>query len=415
MTVSVLKGLFITLLILALIAGGILWFFRFDIFQLSAETVIKKLLPDYVHVDRIVFDLENGSMVVEGFAIKNPEGYHNRYLATIDTISCRYRMRGKNILDGIEVTEIEAVTPHINIERAQSGKLNVNDMGAVMGAAGDTAPARAQEPSAVSSLKERFDPGRITGKRLSDVVKLTDTINIRNGKVTFLDKVVSSQGYLLTFEDFNGNIVLDLGPEYSFVRSVGTQGYGFVNGNSGERVEWRVTWQPLADRLTLSSRFTLTMVDLIPFKPYYDRYAPIDILRGRASGTLVFDFDNGNIGSTDEIKLSGLKFRQKSEGTASRFWAVTTSDIIKYLESSPGEIMFDFRIKGDMDQPQIYPGPYVKQAIQMMAIDTISDLVYGPQQPPAAPAPGAQTAPVPAAPKSDAEKVVDIIRELMKK
>jgi len=367
------KKIFTVILVILIAAAAVVFHFRYDIFQFGAESVIKRMLPPYVHVDRIIFDLQNGVLRVKGFAVRNPRGFSNKYLATIREITCRYRMQGKTILDGIEVTDIEGTAPVINIERLRDGRLNVNEMGQMMG----EAPAGGEKADVRKAPEEKPAGPKAPGKSIADVVKLTDTVKINGGKVVFLDNAVARSPYTLTFENVNGNIVLGLNRDYTAVTSVATTGGGLVNGRPGQRVDWIVSLDPDAAELTMSNRYEVRDVDLIPFKPYYDRYAPIDIERGTFSGTLVFDFDNGNIGSMNTITLRDLKFAERHGSEGAGFWDASISEIIRYLETSPGNVVFDFKIKGDMKSPRFYPGPHVKEAIQSAAIDTISDTLKG--------------------------------------
>jgi hypothetical protein len=408
------KKFLLIVLVLFMAAGVGIWHYRYDIFQFSAEAIIKNMLPKYVHVERLIFDLEEGLLTVEGFSIRNPGGFQNRHMATIGSITCRYKMRGNNILDGIDITKIEAVDPLINIERLSDGRLNVNELGTMMS---EDQPKKVPVP--VKQAKQETSPGSgpapaIGDKKISDLIGLTDKINVKNGKFTFLDKAISARPFYMTFEDVNGDITLRLNNDYTAVLGAGTTGQGFVNGDSSQPVKWIVHMDPTTPKLTMSNRIEPDNVDIIFFKPYYDKYSPIDIQNGRFSGTLVFDFDNGNIGSTNILKLKGLKFIERSGGFASGFWDVSIQDIVRYLETSPGEILFDFKIKGPMDSPRFYPGPNVSRAIQNMAVDKISELIQkaqgGPEES-AAPAPQTQQA----APKSDAEVMMDIIQGLMKK
>ena len=105
--------------------------------------------------------------------------------------------------------------------------------------------------------------------------------------------------------------------------------------------------------------------------------------------------------------LKNFKFTEKKGGFGSGFWDVTVSDIVKYLQSSRGEIIFDFKIKGDMNNPRFYPGPHVKQALQSMVIDKVADLFKEEKTPTE---PGA-----PPAEKSDTEMVVDLLKGILKK
>lgn len=367
------KKFFIVVLVILIVAAAVVFYFRYDIFQFGAESVIKSKLPAYIHVDRIIFDLQNGVLRVKGFAVRNPRGFSGRYMASIGEITCRYKMRGKTILDGIEVTDIEGKAPVINIERLRDGRLNVNEMGQMMAAA----TAVGEKAEAHKAAEGKSAGGKVAGKSIADMVKLTDTVKISGGKVVFLDNAVMRVPYTLTFENVNGDIVLGLNEDYTAVTSVASTGGGLVNGHPGQRVDWVVSLDPKSAELTMSNRYKVKDVDLIPFKPYYDRYSPVDIQRGNFSGTLVFDFDRGNIGSMNTITLRDLKFSERQGGEWAGFWDKSISDVIKYLETSPGNAVFDFKIKGDMKSPHFYPGPQVKKAMQSAAIGTISDTLRG--------------------------------------
>ncbi|MGB2600192.1 MAG: DUF748 domain-containing protein [Candidatus Omnitrophota bacterium] len=389
------KKILIILFIIFVAAAAVVYYFRYDIFQVSAEAIIKKNLPPFVHVDRIIFNLKDGLLEVKGFSLRNPRGYINKDLAKIDSITCRYKMKGDNILDGLEVTGIEASRPLINIERLPDGRFNINEMDKVMKEGEKAAPRKEKAPTA----------GKRSSKRdISDFVKLTNTIDIKSGKIVFLDKAVRPSPTVLTFEDVNGKVVLGLADDYRSVNSMESQGEGDINGDSSQRVRWVVSLDPDTERLTMSNRYEVSGVDITQFKPYYDRYSPIDIKRGWCSGTFVFDFDNGNIGSMNTLRLRGLKFAVKEDASSSGFWEAAVPDIIQYLRSSSGEIVFDFKIKGDMNSPRFYPGPILTKAIQAKVVDTITEALSK----------KGEEGGAPSGERSDAEKVVDILRGLLK-
>ncbi|MDP8300006.1 MAG: DUF748 domain-containing protein [Candidatus Tantalella remota] len=396
----------IILLVIFVVAISAFYIFRYDIFQFSAETIIKKLLPDYVHVDRIIFDLENNVLKVDGFGLRNPKGFQNRYLASIETIVCHYKMKGKNILDGIEVTKLEGRRPVINIERLPDDTLNLTQTGEMMKKEG------AKETS-VTTEDAKTGKKDIAGRKLSDMVKLPGKIDITDGKITFLDRAVMRRPYYLTFENVNGDIGLSLNSDYTEVMAMSTNGTGYVSGDNKQRIDWIVSMNPQTPELSMGNRFEVQGVDLMLFKPYYDRYLPVDIQRGNFSGTLVCDFDNGNVGSTNTIVLKNLQFVEKQGGGGSgAFWDVSITDVVKYLETSSGDIVFDFKVKGTMENPRFFPGPRVKQAMQSMIVKTVTDLLKPKEEGAAEGA--AEGSALPAAePKSDAERVVDIIQGLM--
>jgi hypothetical protein len=244
-------------------------------------------------------------------------------------------------------------------------------------------------------------------KEITRLLTLTDTIEITKGKVYFLDSVVSKPQYRLIFDNVNGELVMKLKGDFTSVLAASSTGSGFVNSDPGQRVSWKVSLDPRASALTMSSRFEIQGVEITQFKPYYDPYIPIVITQGWCSGTLVFDFDRGNIGSMNTLVLQRFRFAQKKEGQGSSSWQPDTIPrMIEYLRSSPDEITFDFKIKGTMQDPKFYPGDHVKKAITAMTVDTISDALKQSIRGEGQPATGE---------KSDAERVVDAIQELLKR
>lgn len=398
------KKFLMFLLIAAIIGGAVIYHYRYDIFQFSAEKIIKDNLPPYVNVGSIVFDLENGTLKVKDLSIKNPQGYYNKYLARLDEITCRYRMKGKNVLDGIVVTEITADSPLINIERLRGGRMNVNEMSELMG--GGKGQAKSTAKGDQGSAKNKF----LKDRSISDLIELPNTIYIKKGKVIFTDKDISSTAYKLTFEDINGNLDILLNNDYNEVLSVASKGSGALNGDMGQKISWNISLDPNASALTMGNTYNINNVDVTVFRPYYEEYSPILIESCRASGTLVFNFDNGNIGSTNTLYLNGLKFKVKQGQTGAKYWETALPDVIKYLQSSSGQIVFDFKIKGPMDSPRFYPGPNLKTAMQNMVVDKVSNLIEGftKEGDSSGAAQGAAQGE-----KSDVQKAVDIFKSLI--
>ena len=88
------------------------------------------------------------------------------------------------------------------------------------------------------------------------------------------------------------------------VLEVSFEGVGYMNDNRDQVVKWTVSLNPTTPRLTMSNRFEVSNVPIIPLEPYYDKYSPLVFKAGKFSGTLILDFDNGIIGSTDPAALA---------------------------------------------------------------------------------------------------------------
>lgn len=397
-----LKKIFISAAILILIIAAAVFIYRYQIFQYSAEAIVRQSLPEYVRIDKIRFDLKGSEVILNGFKILNPQNqFSYKDLLEIEEITCRYRMRGKTFLGGIEILDPVFRKAVLTIERLGDGRLNLVEMRTEMekGGASQDHNIASGAPAAAGS----FAMGQ---KKASDIIKLPQEFLLKNSKIIFIDRFRLSQPHVITFENINARLVFRLNDAYSGVLGLSLSGQGEVNGKAGEVVKWDISYDPNTPKLTMSSRFEVSNVDIIPFEPYYDRYSPFVFASGKFSGTFVFDFDNGSIGSTDEVHLSDFKFYIKQGYENTVFLETTVPDLVKYFSSSFGEIVFDFKIKGDMANPRFYLGPISKQALASMAIDKVSDIV---QKASASRGPGANSD------MENAKQYIDLFKGLINK
>ena len=357
-----------------IIAFGVVYYFRYDIFQYSADSIFRKNLPSYIKVGEFVFDVENSLLKISDFTVKNPRGYGNKYFAEIDEITCKYKQKGKNILNGIEVTDINIDGPVINIERRSNGDININHMDTVMTAGNSAETVHTETVSVKETDKESFVKKLLPKKKfkISELIKLPDEIKISNGKLVFEDKHVPREVFKVFLAGINGNLSLTLSEDFDAVQALATKGRGHVNNDRRQLVDWEVFWDPTKKDLLMSNRFDLNNVDITHFKIYYDDYLPVDISSCECSGVLIFNFNDGQIGSQNRLLLSNLQFKEKPGEEGKKYWDISVSDIVKYLQSSSGEIIFDFKIKGSLERPKFYPGDHVKKAIISMGFDKIS-------------------------------------------
>lgn len=403
-----LKKALILLLIILAVTVTVVFLSRYRIFQYSAESIIRSSLPDYVKIDAINFDLRGSKVVLDGFKIVNPPNFSHRYLIEIDKIVCEYRMRGKGILDGIEILAPQFSRPLLTIERLNNGNLNLTGMQKILETGTPKKEwGRGAATGPVQPGKEGFYTRFIGKRKVSDLVKLPQDFQLKDGKIIFLDRFKVARPHTITFENVDAQLSLKLNDSYTRVLNVSSKGTGNLSGRADETVRWTIGFNPATARLTMSNRFEVSGLDILTFEPYYDAYSPFIFKGGKFSGTMVFDFDNGNIGSTNEIRLSDFLFYIKGGYESAQLWQTTVPELARYLTTSTGEIVFDFKIKGDMANPRFYLGPITKHAIASMAIEKISDAI---QKTSGQPSSGG--------PSSDVEKVkgyIDLFQDLIKK
>ena len=398
------KKILIAAVILILISAAVIFIYRYQILKYSAESFIRKSLPDYIKIDKIDLKPQESKLVLRGFKILNPSGYSNNYLLEIEEVVCAYRMKGKSFTDGIEILEPIIKKAVLGIERVGDGSINIMKMQELMG----KNPAGSSVESAVSaaSVKEPARQGMVGGRKISDIVKIPESFSLIDARVAFIDRMVQSNPHMITLDRIKSTVTLKLDDLYSRILGLASSGEGVLNGNEGEIVRWNIALDPTTPRLTMSNRLDASNLDILPFEPYYDKYSPLVFKSGRFSGTLIFDFDNGNIGSTNELHLVNVKFYVKPGYENAQFWETTVPDLVKYFTSPYGEIVFDFKIKGDISEPKFFLGPISKQALTSMAIDKISNAIQQVQQ--------GDTS----KPKNDVEKVkeyIDLFKDLVNK
>ena len=342
--------------------------YRYQVLQYTTETLIRKYLPSYVKIDTMRFDFRKGDILLGGFKILNPPGFSKEYLIEIEKITCHYKMRGRTIIEGLELDSPVLNNAVLNIERLANKEVNLVEAQVFI----------EKKPSGTpSGQKSQEEGGRKPvpepkNRPSAGVVKLPESFLIKGGKIIFTDRAIGTNPNIVTFENINTELILKMDEHYTKVLAASSTGAGYVNGDSSQAVKWTVDLNPATPRLTMSSRFDVSGVLITPFEPYYDKYSPLVFSAGKFSGVLVFNFDNGTIGSTDELALTGMKFSVKQGSENAQIWETTVPDLVKYFTSPYGEIIFDFKIKGDMSDPKFYLGPKSKEAIFSMAVDKIS-------------------------------------------
>ncbi len=400
-----LKSIIIKLAIIIAIIGIIAFVWRYQILQYSAEKLVRKSLPDYITVEKMSFDFRNSRIVFGGMKILNPPNFYEKYLIEIGEVECRYKIKGGNILSGLEIFSPIIRKPVLYIDRLSDGRTNLQEMPSFMQKADQINRAPRKASGGGEAGKGFGKAGAADHGNLAGIVKLPEDFIVKDGKVIFMDGMVRPGPYMITLDGIESNLKLKLDSTYVRAMNIATTGSGFINGHPNQTIKWDTKYDPTTPALTMSNNFTVSGVDILTFLPYYDKYSPFVFGKGYFSGSLIFDFDNGSIGSNDEILLSQMSFSVKKGYENAQFLETTVPDLVKYFTSKSGDIIFDFKIKGPISNPQFYLGPLSKQAVAAMAIDKISQALKE--------ASGNQANPQGAAasgPKSDIDKAAQYIK-----
>ncbi|MCX5679881.1 MAG: DUF748 domain-containing protein [Candidatus Omnitrophica bacterium] len=362
------KVLIITAVIVVLAIAAV-FIYRYQLISYSAENLIRNALPGYVKISKIKFDFNNKKAFLEGFKLEGPRGFSDSYTVEIAEVSCRYKLKGATILDGLEVFEPILKDMIMHIERLPDGRVNLSEMGGVIGPGPSSADGSAQSVNSKPPDKSSPEP------RAANFIKLPNEFNIKNGKIIFTDRFFVRGSHVITLDNIDAGVNLKVNDAYSQVLDIASTGEGNIDSHKDQIVRWAISFNPNTPRLTMSSRFDVSSVDLITFEPYYDKFSPFEFAKCRVSGILVFNSDNGNIGSTNELHLANLMFSVKPNYENVAMFEINIQDLTKYFTSFTGEVIFDFKIKGDMANPRFFLGPISKQAVAAMVMDKVGDVL----------------------------------------
>lgn len=397
----------IAILLIGILASAAYIFYnRQELFNQSIDRVLTNLLPDYIKLDELYFDFDKKSITIKGFKIKNPEGFNHPYLAEIPLISCNYEQQDRaNIFKGIRLSRIRLSDPRLYIDRRRDGAVSIQQMDKVL---------KSSSPSKAAVKKGRV-PGLFSYilspvKNIDQLLRVEPVFDISSGTLVFDDSFIDKGGFITTINEAAATVTLSLRKGFKGITYLKSRGKGIVNAKKGQYLHWDTEYDPAAEKLTMLNRFIVENIDITHFEVYYERFSPFIINGASVSGELIINFDNGNIGSANEIRFSNLEIEPKQDHNFNRFWPSGTEDLYTYFSNSGGEVIFDFKVKGPVAQPKFYLGSKTKHALAQMVVYKIADTILNKDE--NQETGRQQSSDVPQRKKSDVEKVLDILKNL---
>ncbi len=364
------------LISVVLVAAGLaayVYFNRQALLDRGVDKMLQDYLPEYVEIDDLKIDLNEQTVLIKGFRVRNPAGFSNPYLIEIENISSSYsQLDEKNILKGLSLSSIELFRMRVFLERDSGNTLNIQKMESVL------KHARAEKPQGIKSWIQSFIlylSGPV--KNIDQFLKIHPVFNINNGALFFRDYYIDNkQGYPTSIENIQGAMQLGIDKDFKSINHIASQGRGLVNARPGQFLSWEIEYDPTREKLSMSNTFDIERVDFTHFRPYYDKFSPFIFRAGKASGRLVFNFEDAEIGSSNEVFFSGLIIEQKQDHSFNRFWPSGADDLYRYFSSEQGDIVFDFKIKGPMAEPKFYLGSKTKRALAYMVVQKVAGRIF---------------------------------------
>jgi hypothetical protein len=402
---KIVKNTIIILLVVVLALAGYIYLNRQELLNKSIDKVLTDFLPPYIEIDNLSLDLDKKTIRIENLRILNPEGFLHPYLAQATLISCGYKQRdNSNLLKGISIEDIKLAGLRLYIDRDRDGEVNIQHMKEVLKGS-VSIKKMGIKAKALGIFSYLLSPV----KSINQLLDIDPTFNISSGVLTFNDDYIDKAGYVTIIEDIDAVVILDLRKNLKGIDYLTSEGRGVLNGKPRQYIEWDTKYDPTTAKLTMANELIIRDIDFVHFMPYYDKFSPFIFKKARASGELMFNFDEGNIGSMNEIRFSDTEIEPKKDHTFNKFWPTGTEDLYRYFSDPSGEIVFDFKIKGSIDKPEFHLGSKTKQALSRMVIYKIADIIFNDDKEQDT---NQQSPDTPSQEKSDVERIFDILKGL---
>lgn len=275
----------------------------------------------------------------------------------------------KEIFDSqkkIVVKKINITGGELNIERDERGtfKLASNTSGR-SGEIGDTAYA---------------DEFGTTNGSIYNFAKIVNRLTLKNFIIKVEDYYIPvlRRPFVTRCYNFNLDINSSLEPDPSTgaIALRGQLSFGVPNSQySDGEFSLNATMAVYEHKIDTEAVAQATYIDLMQFRPYFELFAPFSFSDGLFSSITKFRMHNRMIDTLTTMTFHRLRLARDPSRQDTRFLSFSAERLIPYLMSGQGEIILDFFIKGPIENPQVKPGPKVKYAMGMVAVEELGSLI----------------------------------------
>lgn len=353
------KILAIGILLIALVIAGVVMYMKFYGKGLLEDALSSafgskvKFESISVDIDKYMLNFKNLSILGEiGF----DENIFNAKEFTVVLDEERLRKDKKVIFERIIVEK-----GTLNIERNSDGVFNVSY----------NRPAAPRRYKASVAYADSPDVNS-----MYNFAKSVKRFVVKDSVIKFKDYYISRTPFDITCDNFNLDVVSDNISSSGSIPVKCTLSFGIPNNkyrNSGFSLEASAAaYKNMTDMDTL---IKTNNIDLMQFLPYFERYTPFSFNEGVFSSTTKFKMRNNTVDSLTTMVLHRLNLIIDPGMQNAKFLEASVNKLAPYLMSGEGDAIFDFVIKGPMDNLRIGLGPQVKFAVGMVMVEEIGNLI----------------------------------------
>jgi uncharacterized protein involved in outer membrane biogenesis len=192
----------------------------------------------------------------------------------------------------------------------------------------------------------RKKPEKESGKPTTPV--FFKNIYVKNGSLDFLDRKVSSKPVLTKLRDIN----LELN-KISFPYEDNFSGYSLSASILGNHSTGTLKSKGKIKLMNkdMDGKLELKGLDLTAFKPYFQKKGDVNVTKGLLDMDMDVRIKSKKINSPGKATLRNLEF-ERGSGIGNKFLKIPLSAVVSFLKNNNNEIVVNFVVKGDLDNPK---------------------------------------------------------------
>ncbi len=303
----------------------------------------RKVTIDYVGLT-LPFNLEMKNLEIPG-------------LAKIDYTSFSPSIPG--LLSGnIVLNDLKLVNPQFVYEKTQDktqDKANVEGVSANV-----NTMAVAPSPQLKSNIKPKSDPKKSQYLRL--IIK---HLNIKDGKIDFIDHTLPGVGIKITLKDINFNLTnLYIYPRSAITHFEFTGSIPWSQGQAEGKIEAK-GWANLFKK-DMQATVKIADIDGVYLYPYYSTWVDMEKARiqsAKLNFTSNIKSVDNNLAAECHLELTDIVFKQRKEEEMDKAERIAETILGIFKALSQGKVIVNFTIKTRMTSPEFNFG-YIKTAFE---------------------------------------------------
>jgi len=358
---TVFKIFVISVILVAIIIAGIALYMKFYGKSLL-ENALSNMLGSKVKFESVSLNLDKYTVNFRDFSILSEINFDENILnaekCTLILNKERFEKEKKIAFEDIVIKK-----GVLNIERNKEGIFNISY----------NSPRKIDDRGAIAYAATPADSGGLYNFA-QNVRKLT----IKDSVINFKDYYVPQGPFTITCDNFNldftsgqesGSSSDPIPVKYTLSFRIPNTRYR--DGEFLLSAGMDVYKHQVDTKMAVETKY----IDLMQFLPYFESYTPFSFNTGLFSSSTNFRMHNNMIDSTTTMVFHKLNLIIDPGMENAKFLETSANRLVPYLMSGKGEIIFDFIIKGPVDNPRIGLGPRLKFAIGLVVIEELGNFI----------------------------------------